>query len=312
MSFIENVVKAEKETRVKRSFGDRKEREAGRHLGGRKSNMARSFNAMPVEESFEKVSLDEKFLNKQGFYTAHYKPNRLSQELRNIKRKLLRRLNFFKPEDTPQQSQKKSRRQRRQKNVILTTSSRPAEGKTFTAINLALSFAIEEGISTILIDADVPRPKVFKHFAFGPKKGLTDCIDIPHEDLSDYMREAEEFPVKIMGPGETERITPEVFSKEETQYFISEMSRKYPDHLIIVDVPPILATPQAVMMANFVDEVVFVVEANNTPKDAVTAAIEEIIEANENISIVFNKCLISTTAREYGSYEDYYYRARPQ
>jgi Mrp family chromosome partitioning ATPase len=250
-------------------------------------------------------TLDTGYLAKQGFLTPHGDQKRLALELRAIKRRLLRRLSFYKLEN-----EKQSRRARhgRQKNTVLFTSTRPAEGKTFNAVNLALSLAIEDNINVLLIDADVPRPKVCAHLGLESGKGLTDRVMDPSLEISDLLQWEKTYPLSVMSEGSYTTSGTEIFSTAEMAGFIEEISQRYPDRLIIFDAPPVLATPDAVVLAKHVDEVVFVVEANETPEPAVAAALDEVLDSNTRVSLVLNKCLVAEGASEYGSYAEYYAR----
>ena len=258
----------------------------------------------PAETSAT-FSLDFDWLARQGFFVPEYKERRLALELRAIKRRLLRRLDFYKLD-----AEKRLARQGkdRQSNTILMTSTRPAEGKTFTAINLALSLALEDNINVLLIDADVPRPKVFHHLGLEAGRGLTDRVLDPSLSAAELILRERSCPLSVMSQGKAEGSPIDIFSRDEMSVFIDEVSRRYPDRLVIFDAPPVLATPEAVVLAKHVDEVLFVVEANQTPEPAVAAALDEILDNNDRVSLVLNKCLAPEAAHQYGSYEEYYAR----
>ena len=250
--------------------------------------------------------IDEAFLRAQGFCVPSEKPQRLALEMRAMKRRLLRRLGF-----------RKAGRRRggegvvatRQRNVVLTTSTRPAEGKTFTAINLALSLALEDGIGVVLIDADVPRPKVLSHFGLSAETGLTDLIARPGEvRLADCLLRAKDAPLAILPEGSHSGSATELFSRDDAGAVLREVSQRFSDRIVIVDAPPVLATAEATILARMVDEVCFVVEANGTPEPAVAAALDEVLDVTDRISLVLNRCLVAESAIHYGSYEEYYYR----
>jgi Mrp family chromosome partitioning ATPase len=254
-------------------------------------------------------ALDYDFLARQGFYTPSDKPQRLSLELRAVKRRLLRRLDFQTSRRKRADASAGGVAKTRQRNVVLTTSTRPAEGKTFTAINLALSLAVEDGIGTVLIDADVPRPKVMSHFGLSSGPGLTDLIARDGElRLSDCLLHAQDAPLALLPEGEQPGSGAALFGREEAGAVIRAISQRYPDRLIIIDAPPVLATSEAVILARHADEVCFVVEANGTPEPAVATALDELLDVTERVSIVLNKCLVAESAIHYGSYEEYYYK----
>lgn len=253
-------------------------------------------------------AIDIPLMRSQGFFTPTDKPERLALELRAIKRRLLRRLKFQKTSTRRRRGNRPN--EERQANVVLTTSTRPAEGKTFTSINLALSFALEDNIGTVLVDADVPRPKVLSHFGLPQTEGITDLIDRPGEvHLRECLRREANSPLAILPQGLFQGRATELFSRDEAGEFIKDLSARFPDRLIIIDAPPVLATPEAVILAKHVDEVVFVVEANETPEPAVATALDEVLDANERVSLVLNRCMVAESAIHYGSYEEYYYKS---
>jgi Mrp family chromosome partitioning ATPase len=247
--------------------------------------------------------LDYDQLAAQGFFVPTEKPRRLPLELRAIKRRLLRRLKFQKRRAGTGDLE------RRQPNIVLMTSTRPAEGKTFTAINLALSLAIEDRIGTVLVDADVPRPKVRHHLGLERHCGLTDLI-ARHGDirLKECLRREETIPFALLSEGTSDEPSAELFAREEARLVLEDLSARFPDRLIIVDAPPVLATTEALLLAPLVDEILFVVEAHGTPEPAVATALDELLDLNERISLVLNRCLVSDGATHYGSYNEYYYR----
>ena len=267
---------------------------------------ARPARARPVGQPFD---IDYAFLARQGFYTPREEPQRLALEMRAIKRRLLRRLDFKKTGGRRKPMTGEGLVASRQRNVVLTTSTRPAEGKTFTAINLALSLAIEDKIGTVLIDADVPRPKIMSHFGLSAGPGLTDLIARPGEvRLGDCLLRAQDAPLCLLPEGEQGGSGTDLFSREEAGQLIRDLSARFADRIVVIDAPPVLATPEATILARHCDEVCFVVEANGTPEPAVATALDEVLDVTERVSLVLNKCLVAESAIHYGSYEEYYYR----
>ena len=263
----------------------------------------------PPRDVGEPFRIDEKFLARQGFFTPTEKPQRLALELRAVKRRLLRRLGFKKTGARRRSLGEDGVLSGPNRNVVLMTSTRPAEGKTFTAINLALSFAMEDGIGTVLVDADVPRPKVLSHFGLSAGPGLTDLIARPSDvKLQDCLLRAEDAPLSILSEGEYAGNAKELFLREETGAFIRELSQRFADRIVIIDAPPVLATAEASILARYVDEVCFVIEANGTPEPAVATALDEVLDVTDRVSLVLNRCLVAESAIHYGSYEEYYYK----
>ena len=250
------------------------------------------------------AELDYGHLAQQGLFVPTSKPERLPQELRAIKRRLLRRLKYYK-NDLSGRKSKRSILGAQSRRRVLMTSTSPAEGKTFTAINLALSLAIEDGINVLLVDTDMPRPRVFKYLNLPSLPGLSDKLRKPDLPLSDIVVKVRGHSLLLLSEGQQRDIPRDVFERGEMARVVQELTTAYPDHLIIFDAPPILAAPEAALLAQHADEVVFVVKANNTPESAIAAALEEVLEFNDSISLVLNQALVPGKFSHYGSYGEY-------
>ncbi len=290
MSLVERAVEELIETRVARQQ--------------RENGQIPSVSANDSSQTFE---LETKKLVEQGFFIPSDKPQRLSQEMRAVKRRLLRRLKFYKPgsRTSRPKSPKHSGR-----NTVLVTSTSPAEGKTFTSINLALSLAMEDDIKVLLVDADVPRPRVLHHLGLKSTKGLADKVDNPGLALPELILRDKNSSLSILSEGQKTAKASEFFARPELGDTIREISKKYADHLVIIDAPPILAAPGTSLLAQYTDEVVFVVKASQTPEPAVVAALDEVLEYNEQVSLILNYALVPGKFSHYGSYGEYYYQAR--
>jgi len=245
--------------------------------------------------------LDFASLAAQGFYNPGDRSSRLSLELRAIKRGLLRRLGLRNASGEKRMIRKGGR----QRNLVMVTSTRPGEGKTFCSINLALSLACEEEMEVLLVDADTPRPKVRAHFDLPASKGLTDRLLDPTLSAAALSLKARQAPLSVLPEGSPVPRAADLFGSSEAQRLFNELSLRRAGRLVIVDAPPVLATTEAVMLARHVDEVIFVVEADATPEAGVSAALDELLDANPNVSLLLNRCLIGPGGAYYGSYGDY-------
>jgi Mrp family chromosome partitioning ATPase len=243
----------------------------------------------------------------RGFYAPGDRSSRLALELRAIKRKVLRRTGLR----GAQGDARIARKGGRQRNLVLVTSTRPGEGKTFFAINLALSLAFEDEIEVLLVDADTPRPKIRAHFGLPHGPGLTNRLADPALSLDALATRARQAPLSVLGEGTPAGRTADLFASAEAQRAFTEMSMRKPGRIVIIDAPPVLATAEAIMLARHVDESVFVVEADATPQAAVETALDELLDANPNVSLVLNRCLIGPGAAYYGSYGEYEQRSEP-
>jgi Mrp family chromosome partitioning ATPase len=245
--------------------------------------------------------IDLAALAAHGFYSPADRSSRLALELRAIKRRLLRRTGFRNAAGDARLQRKGGR----QRNLVLVTSTRPGEGKTFVTINLALSLIFEEEVEVLLVDADIPRPKVRAHFRLPESRGLTDRLADQTVNVESLYRRARQAPLSILSEGAHKGRTNDLFGAPEAQRVFTELSMARAGRIVLIDAPPMLATAEAVMLARHVDEVVFVVEADATPQPAVEAALDELLDANPNVSLVLNRCLIGPGAAYYGAYGEY-------
>ncbi|MEL6507983.1 MAG: hypothetical protein AAFR29_10115, partial [Pseudomonadota bacterium] len=258
--------------------------------------------AHTAEKEFE---LPVRHLAAAGFYMPQRKSSRLALELRLLKRRLLRRIGYLR---TSAPLDAGNRRQARQRNTIMVTSTRPAEGKTFTAINLALSLALEDEVPVLLVDGDAPRPKVQTHLGLNDPRGLSDLIRQPQLHPAALSYRARGTSLTVLPEGGPVDHAAELFGSNAGHRTFSMLSQWRSEQIVIIDAPPVLATTEAVVLGSLVDEIIFVVEADATPEPAIASAIEELLDVNPNISLVLNKTLIGAGGSHYGSYSDYYPR----
>ncbi|HEU5297178.1 MAG TPA: chromosome partitioning ATPase, partial [Burkholderiaceae bacterium] len=128
-----------------------------------------------AEPAAKQVTIDLKRLGAMGYLTPDGSRTQLANEFRVIKRPLLK--NVFDRSAAPVE----------RANLIMVTSSLPGEGKTFVAVNLALSMAMELDKTVLLVDADVARPSVLTRLGLPPTLGLLDVLSDTSVQLSDCL-----------------------------------------------------------------------------------------------------------------------------
>jgi len=251
----------------------------------------------PVRRSAERL-VDVTRLQAAGMLSPGTGASPLAEQFRIIKRPLL--LAAF-PEN-PLPSQKNA-------NVIMVTSARPGEGKTFVAVNLAMSMALERDVKVLLIDADVHRSTALDALGVEAAQGLTHLLKDPTIDVSQVMIRALNVPHLTMVPvGERHPHATELFASQRMEQLIDSMATRYSDRVIIIDTPPVLASTEASVLALRVGQAVMVVQATHTSKRAVERA-TAMISACPSISLVLNKSKASIGTEEFGAY-GYTYRRR--
>lgn len=195
--------------------------------------------------------------------------------------------------------------------VIAVTSTSPGEGKTTTSANLAMSLA-QMG-KVLLIDADLRKPTLAKRFdipVFHP--GLSNLI-IGTDQLTDCVHEDSQSGVTIMPSGQIPSNPLELLSSSRFSDLLSELKGKF-DH-IIVDTPPTQAVSDALVIAQSVDSVVYVVKSDITRIKPITAGLERLFEVKAHVAgVLLNQVDMSKSKDEHSQgYYDYYdYSQQPE
>lgn len=206
------------------------------------------------------IDLDIGRLTATGFVTTEAPDSLIAQEFRVLKRPLLSNL-------------VSSAAPIRNANLIMVTSALPGEGKSFTAINLAMSIAMELDKTVLLVDADVARPSLPRVLDIAAGKGLLDVLQDKSLDLSDVLLRTNVEKLTILTAGSSDRHATELLASEAMGRLMNEIARRYSDRIVIFDSPPLLVTTESRVLATRMGQIVFVVRAEETPQNAVKEAL---------------------------------------
>ncbi|MCI0733293.1 MAG: XrtA-associated tyrosine autokinase [Methylococcaceae bacterium] len=235
--------------------------------------------------------INSELLRAKGMLLPESGPKQMVEEYRQIKRPLL--MNAF-PEG--ENGIKRS-------NLILVTSSLPGEGKTFTAINLAISIASEREKTVLLVDADVAKPSISKFLGIESEKGLTDMLEDPSVRFSDVLIRTDIPKFTLLPAGRQHEYSTELLASDAMRRLTDEMSRRYADRIVIFDSPPLMAATQGGVLADLVGQVIMVIESEVTPQYMVREAIGKLSKC-EVVGCVLNKTKmgIGLNYYAYGNY----------
>lgn len=189
------------------------------------------------------------------------------------------------------------------KNVLMVTSAVPSEGKSLTALNLAVTLAQEYDNTVLLLDADLRRPALHKYLNIERNVGLADCL-LNDVDLSEAIVPTGIGKLSIVTAGCTVNNPAELFSSNRMKSLLDEMKHRYHDRYIIFDTPPILPFAETRSLAHIVDGVVFVVKEQLASQSNVKDAIEA-LKGCELLGIVYNDAQIAQNVERYYSYRSY-------
>jgi len=177
-------------------------------------------------------------------------------------------------------------------NLIMVTSALPGEGKSFTAINLAMSMAAELDHTVMLVDADVARPSVLRMLGLRPAPGrpapgLLDLLERKAE-VADVLLRTNVDKLTLLPSGTPHPKATEMLASEAMTKLLDDMATRYPDRIILFDSPPLLLTTESRVLATHMGQVVMVVHAGRTLQASVQEALST-IEACPVKLMVLNK-----------------------
>ena len=245
--------------------------------------------AAEVRTPARKFELDLEALRLRGFVTPDAPKSQIAEEFRIIKRPVLGKVRG-------QPGVKIANG-----NLIMVTSSLPGEGKTFTAINLALSIAMEVDTTVLLVDGDVAHPGVPGVLGIPNSPGLLEILTRDDVDFADALLRTNVANLSILPAGSHHRRATELLASEQMALFLRELATRYSDRIIIFDSPPLLATTEARVLATHMGQIIMVVAADSTRQHAVNLALAT-LESCPNVQMMLNKA----EKTEVGTYYVYY------
>ncbi|THF63665.1 tyrosine-protein kinase family protein [Pseudothauera nasutitermitis] len=238
------------------------------------------------QASARTVRIDLAGLARDGMVTPDLPRTPIAEEYRVIKRPLLRNL------------QGKGAAAVDNGNLIMVSSALPGEGKSFTAINLAISIAMELDHTVLLVDADVSRPSVLQRLGLPPEKGLMDVLTGGAE-LGEVLLRTNVDKLTLLPAGRTHQRATELLASDAMIALLEEMATRYAERVIVFDSPPLLVTTEARELATHMGQVVLVVEANRTTHATVKQALATIENCPVKL-MVLNKAAERGPAGYYG------------
>jgi exopolysaccharide/PEP-CTERM locus tyrosine autokinase len=172
-------------------------------------------------------------------------------------------------------------------NSLMVTSASPGEGKTVTAVNLAMSMAHEMRQTALLVDANLRRPKVDDYLGLGQSDGLFEYA-LGHGEIADYMVNPSVPKFTVLPAGHPHGGGAELLNSPRVLALANELKSRYADRYVIYDCPHLLGMPDALMFAEQADGIILVVAEGKTERDDVMEALE-LLEGRTIIGIVLNK-----------------------
>lgn len=197
-------------------------------------------------------------------------------EFRSIKRKLL-------PLTRDPETKATTR------NIVMITSALAGEGKTYTALNLAICLAAERNLEVILVDGDVVRSSIAQFFEGAPEEGLLDLLTGRRQQIDEVLTRCSDVPnLHVLFSGRRDDTSPELLASQRMADVCSALSRRFRESVVVIDAPPVLATAEPSALAMHVHHLIMVVAAGQVARHHVEEALAG-VAACPSINLVFNK-----------------------
>ncbi|MES2290596.1 MAG: AAA family ATPase [Pseudomonadota bacterium] len=231
-------------------------------------------------------TIDRDRLRADGFLLPDAPVGALAEEFRLVKRQLLMRADA---EETAKD------------RMVLICSAQPNEGKTFCAVNLALSLASELDREVLLVDADVAKPEVMSTLGLSGSAGLIDAIADPDANVEDFVIQTDIPKLSVLPAGRASNDDTELLSSARAAELIESLAASNPRRIVILDSAPALAASPATVLAHRVGRVLVVVRADRTKEADLREAVT-LLDGCDDISLLLNGTSFFGTNRTYGSY----------
>ena len=216
----------------------------------------------------------------------------LAEEFRIVKRQLL--LNARAMTGVPEE---KSR-------SILLCSAEPGEGKTFCALNLALSIAGEPDAEVLLVDGDFAKPDVLKLLGLEAERGLVDALADPALDPESLVLRTDLAGLSVLPAGRQVANVTELLASERARDVLARLAQARPNRIILFDSPPALSASPATVLAGYAGQLVMVVRADRTGEAELREALE-LLSGCERVSLLLNGAGFAAGGRRFGAYYGY-------
>lgn len=238
------------------------------------------------------AAIDRGRLAEAGYLVPDATVTGLAEEFRLIKRQLLaaieRRVSL--PEE--------------KRRSVLIASAQPGEGKSFCAVNMALSLAGERDIEVLLVDSDFAKPDMLSILGIEGGPGLVDALADPLADPEDFVIRTDVEGLSVLPAGAKANNVPELLASERTREVLAKLVAGDRKRIILFDSPPVLVASPATVLAGCVGQVLVVVRADRTTEADLRETIA-LLSGCDHVSLILNGAGLAVTGRRFGSYDGY-------
>lgn len=240
-----------------------------------------------------RATVDRESLGEKGFIVPGSPAGPLAEEFRIVKRQLLLGMGSGSPVEADK------------RRTVLVCSAQPDEGKTFCAVNLALSLAGERDLEVLLVDADFPKPEILSILGIEARgAGFVDALADPSLDPERLVIRTDIGGLSVLPAGRYQNDVPELLGSQRTARVLERLTEGRPKRIVLFDSPPALMASAAAALAAHVGQLLLVVRADQTVEADLKEAVG-LLSGCPQISLLLNGTGFAATGRRFGSYYGY-------
>src|SRR5487761_572676 len=225
-----------------------------------------------------RLAVDLATLRKAGLVPDDEDDRRLTEQYRHIKRPLIANATGRGAPALPNG------------HLIVIASAMPGEGKTFTAINLALSMSLEKDVRVVLVDADVPKPQLTQTLRLSESPGLLDVLADEALDVEQVVLATDMPNLSLLPAGRRSPQATELLASARMARIAAELVQHDRRRIVLFDSPPLLLTNESQVLTAVAGQIVVVVRAGMTPQPVVLDALE-LVQGAAPIYLLLNQSL---------------------
>lgn len=190
------------------------------------------------------------------------------------------------------------------RRTVLITSAQPGDGKSFSAINLALSLSGEHGVEVLLIDGDFSKPDLLQTLGIPSGPGMVEALADPRSNPNDFVVRTDVPGLSVLPAGRKSNNVPELLASDRMREVLAKLIAGDRRRIILFDSPPALMASPATVLAGHVGQVLVVVRADRTTEADLRETIG-LLSGCDHVGLILNGAGIAVNGRKFGGYDGY-------
>ena len=188
-------------------------------------------------------------------------------------------------------------------NLAMISSPNPGSGKTFLAIHLAQALCVDRERSVVLVDCDNTKASITKGFGLGEARGLFDVLNESGKAALDSLIVPTDVPgLSVIPTGARYSDSDELMATGRAAQAFRELATRDSARIVLLDCPPLLASPDAITLATLAGQILLVIGAGTTDRESIQRSAELLSDMDKPIGVVLNQAPLSAWLPDYQRY----------